>query len=408
MADKIRIADLLASNLAIDWFESVSLVREVCAVLIAERVQNSTPDLGQILLGPSGRITISGTAHGDAPVGRLGQLLQALLQTTEPPVTLRLVLSEATASPPVYASVTELDAALAYFERPDRGVVLRALYERAAKADLSASGVASIQELDSVAPTAPPPAAETPRVPHVEPAKKKRQSKPSSRRELVLVVGTVLLIVVGAVAYGRGMILHGKSSRGTTAVDKAVVATMSAVSELAGMGKLIEPGATSEIPTPAAPEAAGPRKRSSRATPVTLAGVPVRLFDLQPTQDVEPAIDSPASVPPAVLEASANPETEADTRVYGPDDQAVAAPLAIRPHLPTVLPTGVVSSDLARIELVVASDGLVESVKLVPGKGPVSVTEAMLLSAAKAWRFTPATKAGEPVRYRKTVFLSEK
>jgi hypothetical protein len=72
------------------------------------------------------------------------------------------------------------------------------------------------------------------------------------------------------------------------------------------------------------------------------------------------------------------------------------------------LPTGVTAAQLARIEIVVGLDGLVDAVKLVPGTRPVSVTEAMLLSAAKAWRFSPAVKDGNPVKYRKTVFLSEK
>jgi hypothetical protein len=145
MADKISMADLLASNIAIEWFEAVSLVREVCSVLISERVEESTPDLVQILLTSSGKVTITGTAHGDAPVRRLGQLLQALLlRTTDPPVTLRLVLSEAMAAPPVYGSVADFDGALAYFERPDRYVVLSALYERSMSLDANVPMAGSV------------------------------------------------------------------------------------------------------------------------------------------------------------------------------------------------------------------------------------------------------------------------
>ena len=56
------------------------------------------------------------------------------------------------------------------------------------------------------------------------------------------------------------------------------------------------------------------------------------------------------------------------------------------------------SDTLPQVELVVSSSGEVESVKLVTeqaGVGP-----SMMLSAIKAWRFRPATRDGEPVRYR--------
>jgi hypothetical protein len=395
MADKISMADLLASNLATDWFEAVSLVREVCAVLISERIQDSTPELGQILLGPTGRITITGTAHGDAPVRRLGQLLQALLRSTEPPVTLRRVLSEAMAEPPVYPSVTELDAALAYFERPDRYVVLKALYERASKAEISASAVAPVQDLDVIAP-----------LPVSEPAKPKKARKPANTRATAYVAAAAVMLAAAAFAFQRGALTLTGS-----AVDKAVLTTVSAASELAGMGKLVDSDAVVDVPQPPAPVAPTSRWRSgagARVYRVTLAGVPVKLLDLQPATDGGPALDSPASVSSAVLEASAEPNRVVDTRLYGPEDQNVAAPVALRPHLPTPLPDRVDLDQLARIELVVARDGIVESVKLVPGKSPVTVNEAMLLSAAKAWRFTPAMKGEYPVKYRKTVFLSEK
>jgi len=132
----------------------------------------------------------------------------------------------------------------------------------------------------------------------------------------------------------------------------------------------------------------------------------VKVFDLQPASDAEPALEPAGTASPAVLEASTK-ALSVDQRVYGPDDHDVVAPQAIRPHLPTALPEGVSPTQLTRIELVVSPDGAVESVKLLPGRAPVSVTEAMLLSAAKAWRFSPAVKGGESVRYRKTVFLSE-
>ena len=400
----ITIADLLARNLAIEWFESVALVREVCTVLLSERVGESTPELAQILLDSTGTVAITGTAHRDAPVRRLGQLLQALLShTSDTPVTLRLVLSEAMAAPPVYGSVAELDAALAYFERPDRYAVLRGLYERATSFLLEADGVMPVQDLDHLAP-----------LPQASAAEPKRR-KPAKRRPTAVVVVCALLAAAAAVAYQRELLfprttLKTASARATDAVDKTVLKAVSAVTEFAGMGKLVAPGTDipRPLPAPAPSSSPAPRRRSVRAAAITLAGVPVRLFDPQPSSGIGPPSATPATVAPAVLEASADPARAIDAKVYGPEDSDVEAPRAIYPHLPTALPEGMSANELTRIELLVAPDGFVEAAKLVPGGRPISVTEAMLVSAAKAWRFTPAIKNGEAVRYRKIVFLSQK
>jgi hypothetical protein len=401
MADKISVADLLARNIAIDWFEAVSLVREVCSVLLAERIEESTPELAQILLGSNGKVTITGTAHTDSAVRRLGQLLQALLRTTEPPVTLRLVLSEAMAAPPVYESIGDLDAALAYFERPDRYPVLKSLYERASAAEANSPVVNSVQDLDAIAP-----------LPHAHTEAKKRKRPATNRHATMLVAMAVILVTIAAIGYQRGMLggndsLKAVSTRASAAVDKALLSTMSAVTEMAGMGKLVASdtsGAAGDVVVPPSPMTS--RKRAAHSAPIVLAGIPVKVFDLQPASDAEPALEPAGTASPAVLEASTK-ALSVDQRVYGPDDHDVVAPQAIRPHLPTALPEGVSPTQLTRIELVVSPDGAVESVKLLPGRAPVSVTEAMLLSAAKAWRFSPAVKGGESVRYRKTVFLSE-
>jgi hypothetical protein len=225
----------------------------------------------------------------------------------------------------------------------------------------------------------------------------------------------IVLVIAAMFAYTRGLVFRDGSVKvagesASAAVDKAVVAAMSAVSEMAGLGKLVAAGARAEteIPVPVAPAVPNSRKHTTRTAPIALAGVPVNLFDLPPSAVVEPAVAAPtAAANRAVLQASI-PEPIIDSRVYGPDDRGVAAPVAVYPHLPTALPEGVSTSQLARIQLVIAQDGLVEAVKLLPGTSPVSVTEAMLLSAAKAWRFSPAIKDGRTVRYRKTVFLSEK
>jgi len=50
------------------------------------------------------------------------------------------------------------------------------------------------------------------------------------------------------------------------------------------------------------------------------------------------------------------------------------------------------------MELVISKQGRVEQVKLLtPTK---RMTDMLLLSGAKTWKFTPAIRNGQPVRYR--------
>ena len=49
------------------------------------------------------------------------------------------------------------------------------------------------------------------------------------------------------------------------------------------------------------------------------------------------------------------------------------------------------------VEVTVASDGTVEKVRVL---GSTRMSDAMVLSHVKAWKFAPALRAGDPVRYR--------
>ena len=53
------------------------------------------------------------------------------------------------------------------------------------------------------------------------------------------------------------------------------------------------------------------------------------------------------------------------------------------------------------MELLISETGSVERVRLVAG--PSRLPDVMLLSGAKAWRFQPASRDGEAVRYRALV-----
>jgi hypothetical protein len=104
-----------------------------------------------------------------------------------------------------------------------------------------------------------------------------------------------------------------------------------------------------------------------------------------------PEVMSPVPVVPARLEAS--------DMIYSSGDQDVAPPRMLAPQMPPgPLVLGNSTADRNVMELIVGDDGLVERVKLVtPAR---RMTDMMLLSGAKTWKFAPASKDGQTVRYR--------
>ena len=56
-------------------------------------------------------------------------------------------------------------------------------------------------------------------------------------------------------------------------------------------------------------------------------------------------------------------------------------------------------------ELLVDERGAVERVRLLSEGN--QLRDKMLMAAAKAWRFTPATRHGRPVRYRMTISVQQ-
>jgi outer membrane biosynthesis protein TonB len=53
------------------------------------------------------------------------------------------------------------------------------------------------------------------------------------------------------------------------------------------------------------------------------------------------------------------------------------------------------------VEVVVAPDGTVERIRFIAG--PIRLSDIMLVQAVKTWRFSPALKDGEPVRYQTVI-----
>jgi hypothetical protein len=129
-------------------------------------------------------------------------------------------------------------------------------------------------------------------------------------------------------------------------------------------------------------------------------------------RDVDAVMDrAGADAPPELREQVRTLRNEAlearrlaDQHIYTGDDAGVVAPRALSRQFPLSPPSGVRSDRIGVLEIVVGRQGDVELVKL---HTPLNrYHERMVVSAAKAWRYRPATKDGKTVRYRLTVSIN--
>jgi outer membrane biosynthesis protein TonB len=108
---------------------------------------------------------------------------------------------------------------------------------------------------------------------------------------------------------------------------------------------------------------------------------------------VPPALAVAAPAAPEPAAAAADP-----TALYSNVDQDVNPPKLLYPQVPPVPILFATNDDVNVMEIVVADNGSVERVKLV--SQPKRLTDMMLLSGAKNWKFAPASRNGQAVRYR--------
>ena len=108
-------------------------------------------------------------------------------------------------------------------------------------------------------------------------------------------------------------------------------------------------------------------------------------------------IAPPPSVPPAAAPAPA------PGHIYTADDRTVVPPSIVVQTLPSF--RGVTPVErIGRIEVVIDETGAVESVVMTASVN--SAYDKLAVAAARAWRYTPATVNGHPVKFRKIVQIT--
>ena len=90
--------------------------------------------------------------------------------------------------------------------------------------------------------------------------------------------------------------------------------------------------------------------------------------------------------------------------IYSSGDEGVTEPVALRQYLPDPAP-GTPASRLGALMLVVDSQGVVESVRLQSPSNRYH--DRFWVSVAKTWRFKPALKDGQPVKFLKRIAITE-
>ena len=110
----------------------------------------------------------------------------------------------------------------------------------------------------------------------------------------------------------------------------------------------------------------------------------------------------PAPQPEPVVAPPSAPEPP---RVYSADDTGVRPPAVVRQELPRV-PALIAQQTRARglLELVIDEQGRVAAMAMRTSLHPMY--DSMLLTAARDWRYRPATQNGKPVKYRKMIQVS--
>jgi hypothetical protein len=375
----VSLADLRSRRVPVEWFEAVAVVQELGRVLLESGGDPEHVSLApqSVVINKAGRVGViaNPAPSGEPVVRRVGELLQMILADSPLPAPLRLVMMQSVSTPPSYASLAELGSALEYFERPDRTGQIRALYERAQTH------------------------AATPDVvePSVQPTRQENATKPSTRPGRRLAKRTIGVSVAALTVIAIGVAVSQVSTQPQDGVPAAEQTT-------AGVSDQAAPDASSLQKAP-----------ENGVVAVRVLARPKDETDIVAPRDSAEEFSSTSG--PATIEeevtgiepdaaASEAPFVEAvDTTIYSASDSDVTPPLATYPRLPARPPAGVRADEHSIMELLVGETGLVESARVL--RPPHNLGEALLvtanLSAAKTWRFRPAVRGGQPVRYRTLV-----
>ena len=129
--------------------------------------------------------------------------------------------------------------------------------------------------------------------------------------------------------------------------------------------------------------------------------------DLSASAAAPPPPPVPETPPPAPVIAHPPPAAPkaVPNRIYAMTDLQVVPPTALKQVLPPFTPY-MSAAQTGMLEVLIREDGSVESATMRRSVNPRYDSE--VVSAAKGWRYKPATLDGTPVKYRKTLQIDVK
>ena len=412
-----RVSDILNPEFARSWHEAVAIVQEIVSQLAPGA---TIPEPEDLLIDDNGNLQLGFGPDGPQnPVSVLAKLLKALLNGVDAPGGLRDLAAENAKSNPALSSVSAFQRALAFYERPGRASELQAIAARlrdfaSAPVELAEDPQAEFDRLrEKVAAKAEAEADES-----AEPGKSARRF---SRRTIVIAAVVELAILGAIVVYARPHYFD-QTSELTNRVEQKLADTISTGLNKMGSADAPESATAAALPAEATPSGAPEPARPNRPVPATQAvgttltqKASARTPILLPTGPVPLTTGGVATGPaftmaPAPGPLTARPRVDpglntGPLQTYTTADGEVDPPRITRQQLPRQPEPG---DDTGYFDVIVNEMGDVERVQLV---SPMRrFQERMLMAAAKAWKFRPALRDGQPVRYRMriAIILSDK
>jgi hypothetical protein len=411
------VAQILSPDFRRSWSECVALVGEIADTL---GTSPTVPAAEDMFLQEDGSISLGFAAEQAVdPVMSLATLLADLLERTDAPAALRTLAAENARPNPAHGTVARFSQALAFFERPDRRNDVRALVGRLAGLgvpDVPVDADAEVQRIREKigALDAQPPA----------PAPEKVRPK----RLQIAVAAIIVIALVATVGAVRLVRIHRANPVSIIASAEGIVANAltSGLNRLTGtvtaVTGTVTAGAVSEVAAPRGPEKGkgsprGEVRLTAEAPPGHRAPAPAsasaRLFSRTESKPSNPrretisqAVSGSVPLGPGPRHINAvvtlidpdalgtTPFADSST-IYSPVELEVSPPRLQHPQLPREPAPG---ADTGYFDLLIDESGDVESVRLISPAHRYQ--DRMLVAAAKAWKFKPATLHGIPVKYR--------
>jgi hypothetical protein len=385
----------------LQWHEAVAVVQVVARQLMASGAEGPIPAAASLAVDHHGSVHVlegprGGSSGRDGSKGLAALLRELLRGSPSTPAALASLADGTGEASERFASVMDFSQALVFFERPLAQPDLATHATKLATAQEQRRLNEELEQLTQKAREAEP-----------RPEQKKTDSTPrrSTARSIatVALAATFVFLAVGLAA------LTGWNTVGSQSVQQVGSRLVERVRAEAKTVLTNEPPAESRPKAPVPPDRPRQRQREtvspripSFVPPPTGAPVPASRVETESRVQVTITDVTPEALAEWLSDAS---DTES---VYSRANKEVEPPVIMRPQIRSDPP---VSSQgrprLATLILDVDEEGSVKQVRLASVSAEERYYAAMIIAAAKAWRFRPALKDGRPVRYRLLLRVSQ-